>query len=99
MGKLFEGKRGEKSKEKSSIENAGKCKGWEKILEILRQNPKTTTYELMLVTKLSQFGVEKVIRQLKDSGKIRSVGPDKFERQKVDNPVGSRQIGCINTAM
>ena len=61
----------EKGKEKS------KEKSKEKILEVLRNNPEVTTSDLIEITELSRSGVEKIIRQLKDSGKIRRVGPDK----------------------
>ena len=70
-----------KSKEKTSSEVESKekssLKSKEKILEILQLNPKTTTSELILLTELSRSGVEKILRQLKESGKIRRVGPDK----------------------
>ena len=66
-----------KSKEKTHLEAGSKEKSKEKILEALRLNPATTTYELMLITELSRSGVEKIIRQLKESGRIRRVGPDK----------------------
>lgn len=64
----------EKSKEK---EIAGKEKGKEKILELLKSMPGITSIELQEQTGLSRSGVEKIIRQLKDAGKIRRIGPDK----------------------
>lgn len=78
----------EKSKEKSGGEirnqdikkesrEKGKEKSKENVIRILGQNPFTTVSEIMLATKLSRSGVEKIIRQLKESGKIRRVGPDR----------------------
>lgn len=58
-------------------------KSKDKILDVLRLNPETTTSELMLVTALSRSGVEKILRQLKESGKIRRVGSDKGGYRKI----------------
>ena len=64
----------EKSKEKEIV---GKEKGKEKILELLKSIPGITSSELQEQTGLSRSGVEKIIRQLKEAGKIRRIGPDK----------------------
>ncbi len=61
----------EKSKEK------GKEKSKEKILGYLSVNPSATTAELAEITKLSISGVEKNIRELKTTGRLRRVGADK----------------------
>jgi predicted HTH transcriptional regulator len=57
----------EKSKEKSK----------ERILELIREDSQITTADLAKSTGLSIAGIEKNLRQLKESGKIRRVGPDK----------------------
>lgn len=49
----------------------------EKIIEYLLTQPEATSMELQTLTGLSRSGVEKILRQLKESGKIRRVGPDK----------------------
>lgn len=64
----------EKSKEKEIV---GKEKGKEKIFELLKSIPGITSSELQEQTGLSRSGVEKIIRQLKEAGKIRRIGPDK----------------------
>ena len=61
----------EKSKEK------GKEKSKEKILSYLSANPGATTGDLIEVTGLSTSGVEKNIRELKASGRLKRVGADK----------------------
>ena len=61
----------EKGKEK------GKEKSKEKILAFLSSNPDATTEELIKVTGLSISGVEKNIRELKASGRLRRIGPDR----------------------
>jgi len=61
--------------ESKSNEETSKSK--EKILEELRRNPTAAISELMSLVKLSRSGVEKIIRQLKECGKIRRVGPDR----------------------
>ena len=61
----------EKGKEKS------KEKSKEKILALLSVNPHATTADLISETGLSVSGVEKNIRELKATGRLRRVGPDK----------------------
>ena len=62
---------GEKSKEKS------REKSREKILAYLSVNPDATTDGLVEITGLSISGVEKNIRELKASGRLKRVGTDK----------------------
>ena len=64
-----------KGKEKSKEKGKGKSK--EKILALLRRNPKLTTDGLRVETGLSRSGVEKNIRALKASGALRRIGGDK----------------------
>lgn len=49
----------------------------QKIWEIMRDVPGVTIAELMDALDMSESGVKKVIRQLKDANLIRRVGPDK----------------------
>lgn len=60
-----------KSKEK------GKEKSKEKILQIIANNPYVTTKELSEIIGLSIAGIEKNMRQMKEKGLIRRIGPDK----------------------
>ena len=55
----------------------GKEKSKEKILSYLSANPDATTGDLIEVTGLSTSGVEKNIRELKASGRLKRVGADK----------------------
>lgn len=64
----------EKSKEKNE---KGKEKSKEKILQIIANNPYVTTKELSELIGLSIAGVEKNMRQMKEKGLIRRIGPDK----------------------
>lgn len=64
-----------KSKEKSK----------EKILQIIANNPYITTRELSEITGLSIAGVEKNMRQMKEKGLIRRIGPDKGGHWEVLN--------------
>ena len=74
----------EKSKGESKV--VGKEKSKEKILLHLAMNPSATTYELAEVTGLSISGVEKNIRELKASGRLRRVGPDRGGHWDVVEP-------------
>ena len=49
----------------------------EKIIRHLSENPFATQNELAVVTGLSVRGVEKNLKILKASGRLRRVGPDK----------------------
>lgn len=60
---------------KSKKKSKGKSK--EKILQIIANNPYVTTRELSEITGLSIAGIEKNMRQLKEKGLIRRIGPDK----------------------
>ena len=57
---------GEKSREKSR----------EKIISIIRNNPSVTQFELSNILQLSTKAIEKQIKNLKEDGMIRRVGPD-----------------------
>ena len=49
----------------------------EKILELLRENPKLTTAGLTQAVGISSKGVEKQLAHLKREGLLRRIGPDK----------------------
>jgi len=49
----------------------------EKILELLRDNPKLTTAGLAQAVGISPKGVEKQLANLKREGLLRRIGPDK----------------------
>ena len=61
----------QESKESNQKSNQ---KSDQKILEILSENPKTTIYELMEKLKMSESGIKKVIKKLKDERKVQRVG-------------------------
>ena|GEM_PF-1318647 len=76
-----------KSSEKTSphagaglVENGqkgSKEKSKEKILRLMAENPIITMQELAESLGLSLAGIEKIIRILKQQGRLRRVGPDK----------------------
>lgn len=71
-----EGDKGkEKNKEKGKEKSKEKSK--EKLLSILSASPNATTADLVSATGLSTSGVEKNLRELKASGKLRRIGPDR----------------------
>lgn len=49
----------------------------QKIIELISQNPEVTIEELVKKLGLSASGIKKIIKKLKESGKINRVGPDK----------------------
>ena len=66
---------GEKSREKSR----------EKIINIIQNNPTVTQLELSNMLQISTKAVEKHIKNLKEDGIIRRVGPDKGGHWEVAN--------------
>ncbi|MBU4451313.1 MAG: putative DNA binding domain-containing protein [Nanoarchaeota archaeon] len=67
----------EKSDQKSSQ------KSDQKIIELISQNPEITIEELMQKLGYSESGVKKIIKKLKESGRIKRTGPDKGGRWEV----------------
>lgn len=49
----------------------------QKIIELIAENPKITIEELMQSLDFSASGIKKIIRKLKENGKIKRIGPDK----------------------
>ncbi len=69
------GKRGGgKSSVKSSVK---KLSSAEKIVAYLRTTPTASAHELSIVVNLTVRAVEKNLRTLRESGRLRRVGPDK----------------------
>ena len=68
-----------RSDQKTVVESDQKRTGRsdQKIWEIMKELPGVTIAELMDALDMSESGVKKVIRQLKDANLIRRVGPDK----------------------
>jgi predicted HTH transcriptional regulator len=62
---------GEKTGEKIRVETG------EKILSHIAQNPKVSASGLVILTGLSRQGIEWNLKKLKETGRIRRVGPDK----------------------
>lgn len=52
-------------------------KTWEKIISIIKSNPKVSTNELAQIIGISAKGIEYQLQQLKNKNLIRRVGPDK----------------------
>ncbi len=68
-GKVYEaGMKGDQKSDQKSDQ---------KILEIMKLQPDVTIAELMNVLALSESGVKKAIRRLKDANLVRRIGPDK----------------------
>ena len=67
----------------------------QKILDILGRLPTATIAEVMDATGLSQSGVKKVIRKLKDANLLRRIGPDKgghWEVVKANPPRRGKEV-------
>lgn len=61
-------------------------KSKEKILHLILEQPTITTAQLAKQSGLSLSGVEKNVRQLKQAGLLKRIGPDKGGRWEVINP-------------
>lgn len=59
-----------------TVEKTGE-KTVEKILNLLRANPRLTQRELAAQTGLSRRGIEWNLKELKEHGRLRRIGPDK----------------------
>ena len=68
------GETGVKSSVKSSVK---KLSSAEKIVAYLRTTPTASAHELSIVVNLTVRAVEKNLRALRESGRLRRVGPDK----------------------
>ena len=65
----------EKTREKSAVKTREKTR--EKIIRLLMEKPTATQDDIAGTTALSVKGVEWNLKVLKESGRIRRVGPDK----------------------
>jgi ATP-dependent DNA helicase RecG len=72
----------------TGLENTKKTpkKHQETILQHLRQHPQANVQELMGATGLSANGVKYHLNQLKQTGKLRRLGPTKGGRWEVTEP-------------
>ena len=67
-----------KSSVESSVESSEKkLSSAEKIVAYLRTTPTASAHELSIVVNLTVRAVEKNLRALRESGRLRRVGPDK----------------------
>ena len=66
-----------------SAENDDGEKSREKIINIIRDNPTVTQLELSNMLQISTKAIEKHIKNLREDGIIRRVGPDKGGHWKV----------------
>ena len=64
------------NKAKATNENVRE-KTWEKIISIIKSNPKVSTNELAQIIGISAKGIEYQLQHLKNKNLIRRVGPDK----------------------
>ena len=78
-----ENENGEKSRGKSREKSRDKSR--EKIINIIRNNPMVTQLELSNMLQISTKAIEKQIKNLKEDGIIRRVGPDKGGHWQVVN--------------
>ena len=70
--------RGVKSRVKTRVKSRVKImSSAERIIAYLMANPEASAHELSIVVNLSVKGVEKNLRVLKESNRLRRVGPDK----------------------
>ena len=74
--------RGVKSRVKTGVKTRVKSRvkimsSAERIIAYLMANPEASAHELSIVVNLSVKGVEKNLRVLKESNRLRRVGPDK----------------------
>ena len=69
----------EKSSQKSSQKTTQKTtqKSSQKILALVAQNPRVTTTEMAEILGISRRAIAKQITALKETGKLRRIGPDK----------------------
>ena len=49
----------------------------ERIVSEIRNNPNATTYQLSVLVGISEKGIEKNLKALRESGRLRHVGPTK----------------------
>jgi ATP-dependent DNA helicase RecG len=66
---------GDKTRGKTREKTRGKTR--EKIIYLIKENPEITTNEMVEKLNISVKGVEWQIKNLKDKGILKRIGPDK----------------------
>ena len=69
--------RGESQGGKKKVVRKGGKKTADRLLELIRGNPKITFAEMSSATGISRSAIQKHIERLKDAQRLRRVGPDK----------------------
>ena len=69
--------RGESQGGKKKVVRKGGKKTVDRLLELIRGNPKITFAEMVSVAGISRSAIQKHIERLKDAQRLRRVGPDK----------------------
>jgi len=64
----------------------------EKLLDLMVKNPKITQTELANSTGLTRRGVEWNLRQLREKGRIRRVGPDRGGHWEIRNSSSGKRL-------
>ena len=69
--------RGESQGGKKKVVRKGGKKTVDRLLELIRGNPKITFAEMVSAAAISRSAIQKHIERLKDAQRLRRVGPDK----------------------
>ena len=69
--------RGESQGGKKKVVRKGGKKTVDRLLELIRDNPKITFAEMVSAAGISRSAIQKHIKRLKDAQRLRRVGPDK----------------------
>ena len=69
--------RGESQGGKKKVVRKGGTKTVDRLLELIRGNPKITFAEMVSAAGISRSAIQKHIERLKDAQRLRRVGPDK----------------------
>lgn len=62
---------------KKKVVSKGGKKTTEKLIEMMRENPKVTLAEMVAELGISRSAIQKHILRLKDAQLVRRIGPDK----------------------
>ena len=75
--------RGESQGGKKKVVRKGGKKTVDRLLELIRGNPKITFAEMVSAAGISRSAIQKHIERLKDAQRLRRVGPDKGGHREV----------------
>ena len=75
--------RGESQGGKKKVVRKGGKKTVDRLLELIRGNPKITFAEMVSAAGISRSAIQKHIKRLKDAQRLRRIGPDKGGRWEV----------------